>query len=250
MNNLSRNSIIGISLFFAMALNLPAQTPQQNFPTLKHRPPAQTAQKDVPGGDSDLAFLPDSTPIVPPPLQLVVDTGVPLRVMLKKSVPAKKVGQPIQAFTTEPIYSFDRVVIPKDTEVDGHITELISPSKMKRTAAYLNADFSPHRALQVEFDTLILKDGTRMPLRTKVVPDVGPVIRLETNPEKNGAVHRARGLLSQQWHLAIAQSNPPPSGSTQDNSPGTSGRITNRKWRPEPYSTPRSNNPSNSARWR
>ncbi|MGH9732845.1 MAG: hypothetical protein ACRD4A_14205, partial [Candidatus Acidiferrales bacterium] len=91
-----------MSLFFAMALNLPAQTPQQNFPTLKRRPTAQTTdQKDVPGGDSDLAFLQDSPPIVPPPLQLVIDAGVPLRVMLKKSVPTKKVGQPIQAFTTE-----------------------------------------------------------------------------------------------------------------------------------------------------
>jgi hypothetical protein len=208
MNNLSRHAVIGMSLFFAMALNLPAQTSQQNSPALKRRAPAQTAEKDVPGGDSDLAFLPDSTPIVPPPLQLVVDAGVPLRVILRKSVPVKKIGQPIQAFTTEPIYSFDRVVIPKDTEVDGHIIELLSPSKMKRTAAYLNADFSPHRVLQVEFDALILKDGTRMPLRTTVVPDVGPVIRLETNPQKNGAVHRARGLLSQQWHLAIEQIKP------------------------------------------
>lgn len=206
MNNLTRYAVIGMSLFLAMALNLPAQT--QNSPALKRRPPAQTAQNEVPGGDSHLVFLQDATPIVPPPLPLVVDAGVPLRVMLKKSVPVKKAGQPIQAFTTEPIYSFDRVVIPKDTEVDGHITELLPPSKMKRTAAYLNADFSPHRALQVEFDTLILKDGTRMPLRTAVVPDVGPVIRLETNPQKNGAVRRARGLFSQQWHLAIAQIKP------------------------------------------
>ncbi|MGH9864146.1 MAG: hypothetical protein ACRD4H_01895, partial [Candidatus Acidiferrales bacterium] len=95
-----------------------------------------------------------------------------------------------------------------DAEVDGHIIELVSPSKMRRTTAYLNADFSPHRALQVEFDTLILKDGTRMPLRTKVVPGVGPVVRLETNPQNNGAVHRARGLISQQWHLAMAQIKP------------------------------------------
>ena len=208
MNHLSRNSVVGMSLFFAMALNLPAQTSQQNSPTLERRPPGQTAPKDVPGGDSDLAFLQDSPPVVPPPLELVIDAGVPLRVMLKKSMPVKKVGQLIHAFTTEPIYSFDRVVIPKDTEVDGHISGLLSPSKMKRTAAYLNADFSPHRALQVEFDTLVLEDGTRMPLRTKVVPDVGPVIRLETNPQKNGAVHRARGLISQQWHLLISQIKP------------------------------------------
>ncbi|HEV2615137.1 MAG TPA: hypothetical protein VGU63_00860 [Candidatus Acidoferrales bacterium] len=218
MNWLPRSSAIGISLFFAMALNLPAQTSQQTLPTLKRRPEGHTEAKnipgasvpegDAPGADDALAFLQDSPPILPPLLQLTVDAGVPLRVMLKKSVPVKRIGEPIQAFTTEPIYSFDRVVIPKNTEVDGHITDLTSPSKMKRTAAYLNADFSPHRALQVEFDALILNDGTRIPLRTRVVADAGPVIRLETNPQKNGAVHRARGLISQQWHLTMEQIKP------------------------------------------
>lgn len=221
MNSIARNSarnfacssIIGASFFFAVALNLSAQTAQQNSPVLKRRPPGQLAEPkiapgSVPGTESQLVFLQDSSPIVPPPLQLVVDAGVPLRVILKKSLPVKKVGQRIQAYTTEPVYSFDRVVIPKDTEVEGRITELLPPSTMKRTAAYLNADFSPHRAIQVEFDTLILGDGSRIALRTKVVPDVGPVIHLETNPQKNGAVHRARGLVSQQWHLAMAQLKP------------------------------------------
>lgn len=178
---------------------------------LKRRPPAtehNTREKNIPGADSTLAFLDVSSALVPPPMQLIVDRGVPLRVMLKRGVLVKRVGQPIEAYVTEPIYAFDRMVVPKGSEVDGHITELVSPSKMKRTAAYLNADFSPHRALQVEFDTLILKDGTRMPLRTKVLPDVGPVVRLETNPQKNGVVHRARGLISQQWHLAIEQIKP------------------------------------------
>src|SRR5487761_490059 len=185
---------------FAQTGAPPSQTEQQGSPRLKRRPPAteRNRRKNIPGARSTLAFLDVSSPLVPPPIKLIVKKGVPL----------KRVGQPIQAYVTEPIYAFDRVVVPKGSEVDGHITELVSPSKFKRTAAYLNADFSPHRAVQVEFDTLILKDGTRMPLRTKVVPDVGPVIRLETNPQKNGVVHRARGLLSQQWHLAIEQIKP------------------------------------------
>src|SRR5487761_141059 len=195
---------------FAQTGAPPSPTAQQGSPRLKRRPPAtqRNRRKNIPGADSTLAFLDISSPLVPPPIKLIVEKGVPLRVILKKGVLVKRVGQPIQAYVTEPIYAFDRVVVPKGSEVDGHITELVSPSKFKRTAAYLNADFSPHRAVQVEFDTLILKDGTRMPLRTKVLPDVGPVIRLETNPQKNGAVHRARGLLSQQWHLAIEQIKP------------------------------------------
>jgi len=184
-----------------------ATASQQSSPVLKRRaPPAK--RRHVPGGDSTLAFLPDSAILVPPPIHLIVDKGVPLRVILKKDLPLKRVGQPIQAYVTDPIYAFDRVVVPKGSEVDGHITQLAPPSKMKRIAAYLNADFSPHRKFHVEFDTLILKDGTRIPLRTKVLPGVGAVLRLQTNPQKNGVVHRARGLISQQLHLAIAQIKP------------------------------------------
>jgi len=203
-------AFVPAAIAFAQTGVPPSPTAQQGSPRLKRRPPAtqRNRRENIPGADSTLAFLDVSSPLVPPPIQLIVGKGVPLRVILKKGVLVKRVGQPIQAYVTEPIYAFDRVVVPKGSEVDGHITELISPSKLKRTAAYLNADFSPHRAVQVEFDMLILKDGTRMPLRTKVLPDVGPVILLETNPQKNGVVHRARGLISQQWHLALEQIKP------------------------------------------
>ncbi|MHB8755400.1 MAG: hypothetical protein ACYC92_10665 [Candidatus Acidiferrales bacterium] len=203
-------AFVAAAAAFAQTGAHPSPTVQRGSPRLKRRSAAteRNRQRDIPGAHSTLAFLNVSSPLVPPPIKLIVDKGVPLRVMLKKGVLVKRVGQPIQAYVTEPIYAFDRVVVPKGSEVDGHITELVAPSKFKRTEAYLNADFSPHRAVQVEFDMLILKDGTRMPLRTKVMPDVGPVMRLETNPQKNGVVHRARGLISQQWHLAIEQIKP------------------------------------------
>ncbi|MGH8337341.1 MAG: hypothetical protein ACRETL_11100, partial [Gammaproteobacteria bacterium] len=80
MNNFARNSTIALSLFLAMALNLSAQTAQQNSPTLKRRPPRQLMEpKDVPGAGSALAFLQDSPAILPPPMQLTVNAGVPLR---------------------------------------------------------------------------------------------------------------------------------------------------------------------------
>lgn len=184
-----------------------AQTAEHGLPTLMRRP-AATARRVIPGADSTLAFLPDPSAILPPPVQLVVEKGVPLRVMLKKPLPIKKVGEPIRAYVTEPVYAFDRVVVPKGSEVDGHVVRLAPPSKLKRMEAYLNADFSPHRTFKVEFDALILKDGTRIPLHTKVLPDPGPVVKLETNPAKAGAVRRARGLISQQYHYVLAMAKP------------------------------------------
>lgn len=143
-----------------------------------------------------------------PSVELIMAKGVPIRVILKKSIAVKTLGQPVYAYTIDPIYVFDRVTVPPGSEVDGHITELVSPSGLKKAAFYLNADFSAHRSVQVHFDTLVLPDRVRMPIRTNVIPDIGTVVKLETNPQNNGAADRARGLIRRQWHLAIAEVKP------------------------------------------
>lgn len=180
----------------------------QDSLTLKHRPAAGAETPMAPEQDP-LAFIEDPSVVLPSPIELVVAQGAPLRVILKKSLLIKSVGEPIQAYVAEPIYAFDRVVVPEGTEVDGQITELVSPSKIKLTEAYLNEDFSPHRAVKFEFDALVLKDGSRMPLHTKVLPDIGPVLHLETNPQaKNSAVHKAKGAVRKEWDLVKAEAKP------------------------------------------
>lgn len=151
---------------------------------------------------------PDASSVLSPPVELTVGKGVPLRVVLRKAMRVKKVGQPITAYLADPVYAFDRVVVPSGSEVDGHVAKLTPPSGLRKTGYYLNADFSSHRSVEVEFDTLILPNGKRIALRTKILPGVGPVLRLETNPQEQGKVDRARGFLSRQWHLAIEEVRP------------------------------------------
>lgn len=153
-------------------------------------------------------FSTRNAPPLSPPVELTVGKGEPIRVVLKKAVRVKKVGQPITAYTTDAVYAFDRVVVPAGSEVDGHIVKLTPASGLKKTGYYLNADFSSHRAVEVEFDTLILPSGKRISLQTRILPSVGPILKLETNPQDNGKVHRARGFISQQWHGAIAEVRP------------------------------------------
>lgn len=209
-----RASRIAMAAFAAMILYAWADG------TFAQSPPPQSAKLPIPS-----AILDERPPIPPiPPLiasesaqtilplkvNLVVGEGVPLRVMLKKSIPVKKPGQAVIAYVTEPVYAFDRVVIPKGSEVDGHITQLVPPSGLKRTGNYLNADFSSHRRVEVTFDRLVLADGTRMSLLTRVVPDAGPVVKLTANPKKNGKVERARGMISRQVHATVAELKPSP----------------------------------------
>src|SRR5690348_1007728 len=123
----------------------------------------------------------DADAIAPPIVELSVAKSTPIRAELSKSVLVKKVGQSVQAYVTDPVYAFDRVVIPRGSELEGHIAQLAHRSAFKKMASYLNADFSPHRIVRVDFDTLILPSGARLPIRTEVLPDAGPVLKLESH---------------------------------------------------------------------
>lgn len=143
-----------------------------------------------------------------PTIELTVPKGVPLRVSLKRPVNIRKIGQPIQAYLTDSVYVFDRIAIPKGSELDGHIVALTRPPASRIAAYYLNADFSPHRLAQVGFDILIMPDGWRIPIQTQTVPEIGTVLRLEANPQKVTLTGRGRSFISSQWHFVIAQVKP------------------------------------------
>jgi hypothetical protein len=96
---------------------------------------------------------------------LVVSSGVPLRVYATKRVRMRK-GEPVQAKLIDPIYAFDRVVVPSGAELQGHVTELDSVSRMKRLQSILNGDFTPLHFARAEFTNVLMPDGRSLPLHT------------------------------------------------------------------------------------
>jgi hypothetical protein len=63
----------------------------------------------------------------------------------------------------ELIYVFDHPVIPTGSKVKGSVTQVDGASRKKRALAIANGNFSPLRTAHLDFDTLVLKDGTRLP---------------------------------------------------------------------------------------
>jgi hypothetical protein len=142
----------------------------------------------------------------PKPIQLTVPEGTPLRVSLLKRVPTNKVGVPVAARVVEPVYSFNRVVIPAGSKVTGKVIRIIPASKFRRAEAMMNGNFTPLRTAKVEFDTLVLENGTHIPIDTKVSPGIRDVIRLVTKqdkPVKPGLINQARHAVGQEWHSAL-----------------------------------------------
>jgi hypothetical protein len=95
-----------------------------------------------------------------------VPSGVPLRVAIDRRIVIKHVGEPIQGRLVEPVYVFDRVAIPAGSVVEGHIAAIGGVPARRRLAAILSGNFTPPREVRAQFDALILRDGSRFPLRT------------------------------------------------------------------------------------
>jgi hypothetical protein len=134
-------------------------TPDAN-PVLKHRP-AESPPK----------------PIIKENIDLTVPNGTALQVVLDREVRVRKVGQPIHGRLVEPVYAFDKLVLPLGTEVAGQISQIESVSASRRTLAALDANLTPTRKITVEFTELLLADGKHIAIQTSVVPGSGQVIR-------------------------------------------------------------------------
>jgi hypothetical protein len=132
-------------------------------------------------------------PEISEPISENIDLAVPkataLQVVLDREIRVRRVGQPIHGHLMEPIYTFDKLVLPVGTEVTGQISQIDNVSNTQRTLAALDANLTPARQITVEFTELSLADGRHIPIQTSVVSGSGQVIRFVTaveNRKKKG----------------------------------------------------------------
>jgi hypothetical protein len=156
-----------------------------------------------------------ATPAFPkngPSIPLTMPAGTPLKVVLDQEVRIQKAGQQIHGKTAEPIYAFDKLLVPAGSDVTGKVAAIDSVSKKTRTLAAMNADFSPNRGVHIALDELVLKDGRHLPLHILVSPGSSAVLRFVPASEKpQGKVaagkESAKGKVAQareQIHQQIA----------------------------------------------
>jgi hypothetical protein len=113
---------------------------------------------------------------------LTVPAGEPLRLYLTQRVPMR-MGSPVSAKLIEPVYAFDRVVIPAGTMVQGSVTKLDPVSKLVRAHALMGGDFTPLHRARVEFTGLKLPDGRVLPIHTASAAGL-PTLYVEPKPSK------------------------------------------------------------------
>jgi len=203
--NLNSTKLPLLGWFVALSLLLSAPSPAQEV-----------------SSTGDASKTADATAPNPSPVEtipLTVPKGTAVQVILENELKIQKVGQPVRGRVAEPIYAFDKLVVPVGTQATGKITQLESVSDGKRTLDALNADFSPARKVQIEFNALALPDGRHIPIHTTVTPGSGQVIQFVTSTatDKKKTVkdaasqkaEQAKEEAKRQWGDAMKQVHEP-----------------------------------------
>ena len=198
----SRQSRVGIVLSATMACCFGQ--------TLKTRPPENPVKDSVPASEAVAA------PVTVP---MSIPSGTPLKIALDSELRIKKVGQPIHGKTIEPVYAFDKLLIPVGTMVTGKISAIDGVSKKVRTLEAMDGNFSPLRGVHVQFDELIMTDGKHLPIHTMVSPAPNNVLRFvpASSKQQKGKIHdaaskkidQARQQIHQQWSIFEKQIHQP-----------------------------------------
>jgi hypothetical protein len=145
-------------------------------------------------------------------VELIAHVGTPLRVALDKTVSVRRIGQTITGTLIEPLYAYDRLVLPVGTRVVGHVASLENPSKLTRFRAWATGDFAPNRHVTVQFDSLN-RDGEVMSLQALGPTGMSNVrrhvaaganTRARDAPKGDGAVAGGRQELEQKARDSIA----------------------------------------------
>lgn len=130
-------------------------------PKLERRPSTQTQK-------------PASHPSV---VALRIPKGTPIEISVERDTRIHKAGQEIRGHVVEPVYAFDKLVIPAGSEAIGRISAIGSVPAGKRTLAALDADFTPSRKVTVQFNEIVLPNGKRIPISGDTAPGSGQVMQ-------------------------------------------------------------------------
>lgn len=127
---------------------------------------------------------------------LVVPAGTPLRLEVEKTTFPKHVGDVVRARLAEPVYAFDKEVIPAGTEVVGHVTEFTEARKSVRVQKILSGNFGSFRHAEVLFDTILQKNGPPLKISASTGSGSVQVVEMRATPSQNTG-HGVHGAMTQ-----------------------------------------------------
>jgi hypothetical protein len=127
--------------------------------------------------------------------EVLIKAGVPLHIVLDERTSFTKVGQPLRGHLSQPVYVVDRVALPAGTVVLGKVADVHPVAKRKRINAISTGDFTPLREPQVQFNTLILQDGTELPISSNGAERDSAVVHMSSSTDQKGLWKQLKGSV-------------------------------------------------------
>jgi hypothetical protein len=93
---------------------------------------------------------------------ITVPAGINLRISIERGSRLHEVGQRVEAKLSAPVYIGETLAVPRGTRVEGRVTRIVSGSHHAYISRLVRGDLTPPRTGEVNVDTLILADGTRI----------------------------------------------------------------------------------------
>ena len=132
-------------------------------------------------------FAQDSPPAVSQNASTItLPAGTQLPVSIPGHLPMRS-GQPLRATLLYPVYAGNRLILPAGTPVNGTVVAL-TPDHPVRARARLGLDFTPFVNPIVRFDSIVLANGTTVPISTGTVQNGAPIYRLVAPPPVKGGL--------------------------------------------------------------
>jgi hypothetical protein len=137
-----------------------------------------------------------AAPVGAAPSNPVLLKGTSLQVEINRHYPVK-VGEPVEAHLMHPIFAAGKLVVPQNTELEGHVIAL-QADRDTRWHARLRGDFTPFHTVEIQFDKLDLPSGAT-PIAAAPAANGAPVLKLTTP-----GVSPRQSLIARHWAEAKA----------------------------------------------
>jgi hypothetical protein len=137
-----------------------------------------------------------------------------------------KKGEPLQGYLLYPVYAENRLLIPAGSILRGNVVKL-NPDRSHRIHSRLRGDFTPFHIPVVQFDQLVLPDGSVQSVVSQNAADGAPVLHLSAPPSTN-----QRSFLARQLYRAKQQMKDTVALVT---APGRGDRLVQAIYRQLPY---------------
>jgi hypothetical protein len=124
-----------------------------------------------------------------------IPSGSPLSVEFLRHSPMRP-GEPIEGRLLYPVFVENRIAIPAGSTLHGRVIRL-DPDRSRRIHSLLRGDFTPFHIPVVQFDQVVVEDGTPQAIVCDSAKDGMLVLRLSPPPGQKKALSSAANGVKQ-----------------------------------------------------